>query len=408
MIEYGLLGETLGHSFSPRLHRAFADYDYRLLPTPRDELEALLARREFKGLNVTMPYKQAVMPLCDEIDERARRIGAVNTIVNRSGRLVGYNTDIDGLLFMARRAGIELKNRKVLILGGGGTSRTARAAALECGAAETVVISRSGENNYENLDRHADAEVIINTTPVGMFPRCGEAPVALDRFPRLAGVLDVVYNPLRTALFLRAEELGVPCACGLSMLTAQAARASELFAGTVIGDERVEEVLSGLRRQLENIVLIGMPGCGKSTLAAMLAQKTGREVAEVDEMIVKKAGKSIPAIFAEDGEAQFRALESECIREAGARSGIIISTGGGCVLREENYAPLRQNGFLIHIRRELSLLPREGRPISQKTDANALWEQRKARYARFADTVTDNNGAPEEALAQIEKELEKR
>ena len=408
MIEYGLLGETLGHSFSPYLHRAFADYEYCLLPTPREELAMLLQRREFRGLNVTMPYKQAVMPLCDEIDERAAQIGAVNTIVNRNGRLVGYNTDIDGLLFMARRAGITLKNKKVLILGSGGTSRTARAAAQECGAAEIVVISRSGEDNYENLDRHQDAQVIINTTPVGMFPRCGESPVDLARFPKLAGVLDVVYNPLRTALFLQAEELGIPCACGLSMLTAQAARAAELFANVAIGDERIEEVFLRLHRQRENIVLIGMPGCGKSTIAAALARKTGREPVDVDEKIEERAGKSIPAIFAEDGEAYFRALETECIREAGARSGIVISTGGGCVVREENYAPLRQNGFLIHLVRDLSRLPRDGRPISQRTEASALWEQRKERYARFADAVVDNNGTPEATLAQIEQELMKR
>lgn len=408
MIEYGLLGETLGHSFSPGLHRAFADYDYRLLPTPRDELKDLFARREFFGLNVTMPYKQAVMPLCDEIDERAARIGAVNTVVNRGRRLIGYNTDIDGLLFMARRAGVELKGRKVLILGSGGTSRTACAAAQESGAAEIVIISRSGENNYVNLDRHKDAEIIINTTPVGMFPGCGESPVDLIRFPCLAGVLDVVYNPLRTALFLQAEALGIPCACGLSMLTAQAKRASELFTGVSISDERTEEVFLTLYRQLENIVLIGMPGCGKSAIAAALAEKTGREVAEVDKMIEQKAGKHIPAIFAEDGEEYFRRLESECIREAGARTGIIISTGGGCVTREENYAPLHQNGTIIHLTRELSSLSADGRPISQRTDMQTLWEQRKTQYARFADTVVDNNGTPEQTLAQIEKELTNR
>ena len=408
MIEYGLLGETLAHSFSPRLHRAFASYDYRLLPTPREDLETLMKRREFKGVNVTMPYKQAVMPFLDEIDERAQRIGAVNTIVNRNGQLVGYNTDIDGLLFMARRSGIALRGRKVMILGSGGTSRTAQAAARECGAAEIIIISRTGENNYGNIERHSDAEIIINTTPVGMFPCCGEVPVDLARFPKLAGVLDVVYNPLRTALYLRARELGVPCACGLSMLTAQAARAVELFTGTVIGDERIEEVFSGLQRELENIVLIGMPGCGKSTIAAALAEKTGREVADTDEMIVKKAGKSISAIFEEDGEAHFRDLESECIREAGKRSGIIISTGGGCVMREENYAPLQQNGFLIHLRRALPLLPTDGRPLSQRVDISVLWEQRRERYERFADRLVDNNGAPEETLARIEKELERR
>lgn len=408
MIEYGLLGETLGHSFSPELHRAFGGYDYRLLPTPRDELEGLFAKREFRGLNVTMPYKQAVIPLCDEIDDRAARIGAVNTVVNRGGRLIGYNTDIDGLLFMALRAGVELRGRKILILGGGGTSRTAQAAARESGAAEIVVISRGGEDHYGNLERHADAGVIINTTPVGMFPHCGVSPLELSRFPRLSGVLDVVYNPLRTALFMQAEALGIPRACGLSMLTAQAKRSAELFTDAAISDERTEEVFASLHKRLENIVLIGMPGCGKSTIAAALAQRLGREVVELDEMIARRAGRSIPEIFAGDGEEAFRALESGCIREAGARTGIIISTGGGCVTRAENYPPLHQNGVIIHLTRELALLPADGRPISQRTDVNTLWAQRKDAYARFADAVVDNNAAPERTLASIEKELDER
>lgn len=405
MIEYGLLGETLRHSFSPQLHRAFADYDYRLLPTPRDQLTTLFSEREFGGLNVTMPYKQAVIPLCDELDERAERIGAVNTVVNRGGRLIGYNTDIDGLLFMAQRSGITMQGCKVMILGSGGTSRTARSAAEECGARETVIISRSGENNYVNLHRHSDAEIIINTTPVGMYPNCGEKAVDLSRFPNLRGVLDAVYNPLRTALFMQAEELGIPCSCGLPMLTAQARRAAELFSGSSISDERTEEVLSALCRQLQNIVLIGMPGSGKTTIAAALAERLGREVIEIDAMIEERVGKPISRIFAEDGEAYFRALEHDCIREAGAGSGKIISTGGGCVTREENYAPLHQNGYLLHLVRDIALLPTDGRPLSQQTSPAHLWEERKAMYARFADAVIDNNGAVEETLLRIEKEL---
>lgn len=405
MIEFGLLGETLQHSFSPQLHRAFADYDYQLLPTARNQLEKLFAERQFRGLNVTMPYKQAVIPLCDELDERAARIGAVNTVVNRGGRLIGYNTDIDGLLFMARRRGISMRGRKVLILGSGGTSRTARAAAEECGAAETVIISRNGDNNYVNLNRHSDAEIIINTTPVGMYPNCGEQAVDLTQFSRLQGVLDAVYNPLRTALFLQAEELGIPCSCGLPMLTAQAKRAAELFTGSTISDTRTEEVLCTLMRQLENIVLIGMPGCGKSTVAAELARETGREIVDTDVMVEQRAGKSIPAIFAEDGEDVFRALESACIREAGARSGIIISTGGGCVTREENYAPLRQNGHILLLSRSIALLPTEGRPLSQQTDLSLLWDRRKAQYERFADAVIDNNETLIETLLHIKKEL---
>lgn len=408
MIEYGLLGETLGHSFSPALHRAFGGYDYRLLPTPRNELGELFEKRQFRGLNVTMPYKQAVIPLCDEIDERAAQIGAVNTVVNRNGRLVGYNTDIDGLLFMARRRGIEMHGKKVLILGSGGTSRTATAAARECGASEIVIISRGGENTYENLSRHARAEIIINTTPVGMYPNCGRTPVDLSQFPKLIGVLDAVYNPLRTALFMQAEHLGIPCSCGLPMLTAQAKRACELFTNTSINDARTEEVLSALHRDLENIVLIGMPGCGKSTIAAALGENTGREVVDIDEMIEQRAHLSTSEIFSVHGEEYFRALESECIREVGARTGIIISTGGGCVTRAENYAPLHQNGFIVHLTRDLAHLPTEGRPISQRTNPVALWAQRKEQYAAFADAVVDNNGTLEQTLSHLEKELSKR
>lgn len=403
--EYGLLGETLGHSFSPQLHKALAGYEYGLLPTPRHALEELFTKRNFRGLNVTIPYKQAVIPLCDEVDPRAAQIGAVNTVVNRNGHLTGYNTDIDGLIYMAHRAGVELSGKKVLILGSGGTSRTAQAAARELNAAEIIVISRSGEDNYQNLHRHANAQVIINTTPVGMFPHCGVSPVELSLFPHLTGVLDVVYNPLRTTLCMQAEMRGIPCSCGLPMLAAQAWRAAELFTGTDIPVTQMEQVLHALTTQLENIILIGMPGCGKSTVGALLAKKLGRNHTDLDRMIEKEAGKPIPTIFAEDGEAFFRALETQCVQEAGKQTGCVISTGGGVVTRNENYAPLHQNGIIIHLTRKLDHLPTEGRPISQKTDMATLWQQRKALYERFADLTIDNNGTPEETLALIEQEL---
>ena len=310
-MEYGLLGEKLGHSFSPKIHRALAGYDYRLLPTPPEEVEPLFRERKFKGLNVTIPYKQSVMPLCDEIDPRAAAIGAVNTVVNRDGRLTGYNTDIDGLIYMARRAGVELSGKKVVILGSGGTSRTAQAAAQELGAAEIVTVSRKGADNYENLSRHKDAQVIVNTTPVGMFPRCGEAPVSLALFPCLTGVLDVVYNPLRTALLMEAEQRGLPCSCGLPMLVAQAKESAGLCTGASIPDSRTEEVLQELTAQLRNIVLIGMPGCGKSSVGQVLAGRLGKQFADLDQLIEEEARKPIPRIFSEDGEEAFRRLESD-------------------------------------------------------------------------------------------------
>ena len=407
-MEYGLLGEKLGHSFSPQIHKALAGYDYRLLPTPRGEVEALFRRRDFRGLNVTIPYKQTVIPLCDEVDPRAAAIGAVNTVVNQDGRLTGYNTDIDGLIYLAKRTGVDMAGKKVVILGSGGTSHTACAAARELGAAETVVVSRKGEDNYENLSRHADAQVLINTTPVGMFPNAGASPVSLDVFPGLAGVLDVVFNPLRTALIMDAEKRGIPCACGLPMLVAQAKRAAELFTGQAVDDGRTEEVLSALTRQVQNVVLIGMPGCGKSAIGRALARRLGKEFLDLDHMIAERAGKSIPSIFAREGEDAFRALESRIAREAGSRTGCVLSTGGGIVTRQENCAPLRQNGVIVHIRRDLSLLPTAGRPVSQSTDLGELWRRREPLYAAFADIVVDNEDTIEGAAERIEKELNKR
>lgn len=407
-MEYGLLGEKLGHSFSPQLHNALADYDYRLYPTPPEAVEELFRRREFKGLNVTIPYKQTVIPLCDEVDPRAAAIGAVNTVVNREGRLTGYNTDIDGLIYLAKRAGVEMAGKKVVILGSGGTSRTARAAARELGAADVVVVSRHGEDNYENLSRHADAQVLINTTPVGMYPNCGAAPVSLEAFPRLEGVLDVVYNPLRTALLMEAEARGVPCSCGLPMLAAQARRAAELFTGERIPDHRLEEVIAGLAARTRNVVLIGMPGCGKSAIGRALAKRLGKTFVDLDAEIVRRAGRPIPDIFAREGEDAFRALESQAVREAGARTGCVLSTGGGVVTREENYPPLHQNGVIVHITRTLDLLPTNGRPVSQSTDLHELWRQREPLYRSFADLTVDNNGPMEETVQRILEEVDRR
>ena len=404
-MEYGLLGEKLGHSFSPQIHKALGGYDYRLLPTPPEEVEALLRRRAFRGLNVTIPYKQTVIPLCDRVDPRAAAIGAVNTIVNRDGLLEGCNTDIDGLIYLARRAGVDMAGKKAVILGSGGPSRTAQAAARELGAAEIAVISRQGEDNYENLSRHEDAQILINTTPVGMFPNAGASPVSLDAFPRLEGVLDVVYNPLRTALILAAEERGLPCAGGLAMLVAQARRASELFTGSPIPDGRTEEVLRELTGQVRNVVLIGMPGCGKSAVGRELARRMGRPFADLDKLIEEQAGRTIPEIFAQEGEAAFRSLESQVVREAGRETGRVVSTGGGVVTRQENRAPLRQNGVIVHLTRDLSLLSKKGRPVSQGTDLRELWAQRAPLYRAFADITVENSGTIQETAGKIEKEL---
>ena len=307
---YGLLGRKLGHSWSAPIHAALGCADYRLIELEPEELGAFLAREDIGGLNVTIPYKRDVMAYCDVLDPMAEAIGSVNTLVRRAdGKLYGYNTDAAGFCFMAQRAGIGFAGKKTLVLGSGGASRTAAACAKKLGAREVVVISRSGENNYTNLGRHADAERIVNTTPVGMYPNNGAAAVDLTAFPACAGVLDLIYNPRRTALLLQAEELGIPCSDGLPMLVAQAKAAEEHFFDRLIADRENERILAQLRREMTNLVLIGMPGSGKSTVGAALAALTGREAIDIDARIVEKAGCSIPEIFAKGGEAAFRALE---------------------------------------------------------------------------------------------------
>lgn len=399
---YGLLGRKLGHSWSVPIHEELGCAGYRLIELEPEALAPFLRQEDIGGLNVTIPYKRDVIPLCDGIDPGAQEIGSVNTIVRREdGKLWGYNTDIDGFVYMARRAGVELAGRKVVILGSGGASLTAQTAARREGAREIVVVSRSGPDNYDNLGRHADAEILINTTPVGMYPGNGAAPVDLAAFPRCQGVLDVIYNPQRTALLLQAEALGIPCSDGLPMLVAQAKAAEEHFTGRSIPDSENERIFRKLRQEMGNIVLIGMPGCGKTTVGQALAALTGREAVDIDARIAERAGCSIPEIFARGGEEEFRALEREETAKAGALSGKIILTGGGVVKDLRNYAALRQNGRIYHLIRDLKLLPTDGRPLSQGADLAAMWREREPLYTRFRDAVIRNDGTVEETAQMI-------
>ena len=405
MLHCGLLGETLGHSYSPMIHHELASYEYRLFEVPRAQLDGFLTSGGWDGLNVTIPYKKAVVPYCTELSEAAERLQSVNTIVRRrDGTLYGDNTDLYGFLYMVRRSGIDPAGKKALVLGSGGASVTVKAALEQLGAHVTV-ISRSGPDNYENLDRHADARIIANTTPVGMYPRNGAAAVDLRQFPDCEGVLDIVYNPARTALLLQAEQLCIPHAGGLSMLVAQAKRSSEQFSGAVIDDSALERVERTVNSHLRNIILIGMPGSGKSTVAAALGKALGREVVEADALIAEKAGMSIPEIFAQSGEEGFRALETAVLSEQGKRSGIILSTGGGCVTRPENYPLLHQNGTIFCLTRSLSKLPTDGRPISQSTDLAQLYARRKPLYEQFADVTVSNDGPLESTLNTIKEAL---
>ena len=399
---YGLLGRKLGHSWSPPIHEALGCEGYGLFELEPEALGGFLSRSDIGGLNVTIPYKRDVMAYCDVIDETARAIGSVNTLARRGdGKLYAWNTDAAGFRWMTERAGISPTGKKVVILGSGGASLTAQAVCRAMGAREVVVVSRSGEHNYENLFLHADAELLVNTTPVGMYPQVGDSPVELSVFPRCEGVLDLIYNPRRTALLLQAEARGIPCSDGLPMLVAQAKAAEEYFFEKSIPDYENERILSMLRQEMTNLVLIGMPGCGKSTLGQVLAELTGREAIDLDQRVVEKAGCSIPEIFANQGEAAFRTLEREVTAEVGKLSGKIILTGGGVVKDHRNYAPLHQNGRIYHLVRNLELLPSEGRPLSQTTSLAAMWNEREPLYTAFRDAVIDNNGPVNETANMI-------
>lgn len=399
---YGLLGEKLGHSFSPRIHALLGDTPYDLYEKRPQELEDFLLHGELAGMNVTIPYKKTVMPYCAALTDIARRIGSVNTLVRQAdGSLLGDNTDYYGFDCLLQRAGIDPKGKKALVLGSGGASLTVQMVLRDRGAAQVVVISRGGEDNYQNLDRHADADLIVNTTPVGMYPKNGDSPVDLRQFPHCTAVVDVVYNPARTALLLQAEELGIPCAGGLTMLVAQAQRSAERFLGRDLGDGTLDRVLHQLEKDTENIILIGMPGCGKSALGRALATKLGKTFVDADQEIIRQAGKSIPDIFAQEGESGFRRRETEVLRNLGSQSGLVIATGGGCVTRSENKPLLRQNGRLIWVRRPVSVLPTEGRPLSQRGNLEEMARVRMPLYAAFADHIVDNTGTPEAALKQL-------
>ena len=398
----GLLGEKLGHSYSPQIHAALADYEYRLYEKAPDEVEDFVKNGDWHGLNVTIPYKKTVIPFCDELSETAAAIGSVNTLKRRSdGTIFGDNTDAFGFeTLLTQTVQGSIKGQKALVLGTGGASVTV-CAVLRRHGAEVVTISRSGENNYENLDRHADARLLVNTTPVGMYPKNGVSPVDLAAFPKLACVLDVVYNPARTALLLQAEKLRIPHAGGLTMLVAQAKRSSEIFLGNTLPDGEIARITKLLSDSMQNIILVGMPGCGKSTVGALLAERLGRPLLEADAELVKTAGMSIPAIFENESEPGFRRRETATLSELGKKSGAVISTGGGCVTRQENYPLLHQNGTIIWLRRDLDKLAREGRPLSLGADLAAMYAVREPLYARFADFTVDNTGTPEETVDAI-------
>ena len=400
----GLLGEKLGHSFSPRIHQELGGYEYRLYEKSPQELDVFLKSGDFDGLNVTIPYKQTVIPYCARMSPRAQAIGSVNTLVRRAdGSLWGNNTDYDGFSAMLEQANISLDGKKALVLGSGGASKTVQAVLRDRGAS-VVVISRSGPDSYDNLDRHADARLVVNTTPVGMYPKNGAAALDIRRFPRCEAVLDVVYNPARTRLMLDAEACGIPAFGGLLMLVEQARRAAEIFTGNQIDAAVTGRLTAKLARETQNIALIGMPGCGKTTVGRALADLLGRPFYDADEQIETRAGRKIPDIFAQDGEAAFRRLETEVLAELSRQSGAVIATGGGVVTREENRDLLRQNSTIVWLQRDLHSLPLAGRPVSQSRPLNELAAERMPLYRAWCDAAVEVCG-PEETAKAIQREL---
>ena len=400
-MQCGLLGARLGHSYSPRIHSLLAGYAYGLCEKQPEELADFLKSGRFSGLNVTIPYKKAVIPFCAALSPRAEALGAVNTLVRREdGSLIGHNTDYFGFSYMVEKSGLSVSGKKCLVLGSGGASATA-CAVLRALDAHVIVISRSGADNYTNLSRHRDASLIVNTTPVGMYPNTGESPVALSQFPHLEGVLDLVYNPARTRLLLDAEALGIPAMNGLWMLVAQAKESAEWFTGRKISNDEIPRIHAILRREMENVILIGMPGSGKSTVGAALAAETGKRFVDADDEIVRAAGMPIPEIFARQGEPGFRALETQVLARLGKESGLVIATGGGCVTRSENAPLLRQNGSVFWLRRALEKLPTEGRPLSQAGSLREMEAVRTPLYEAFSDHPIDNNAAVSETVRSI-------
>lgn len=382
--KFGLIGRSLVHSFSPEIHRRIGGYEYELYPLEPGDLENFLCTTELDGFNVTIPYKKDVIPYCDGLSPRAAAIGSVNTMLRREGGWYGENTDYDGFLFMLGEDASEIRDKKALILGSGGAAATVRAVLSDLGAV-CVTVSRSGEHNYGNLKRHDDAHLIVNTTPLGMYPYNGDSPLDLALFPSCRLVLDLIYNPAKTALILQAQDMGIPARGGLAMLAAQGVRAGELFLGQSLPRGLACRITEDIGRRMLNIILIGMPGCGKTTTAGYLAKLTGRDVVDTDDLVRERAGMNIPDFIGLHGEHSFRRLESEVLRDVSKQSGKIIATGGGVVTIPENRPLIRQNSVCVFLDCAKEKLCTVGRPITAAKGIDRLMEERMPLYSAWAD-----------------------
>ncbi len=406
-MKYGLIGEKLGHSFSKPIHEKLGGYTYELKEIKKEDLDSFMKKKEFSGINVTIPYKSAVIPYLDYIDEKARKIGAVNTIVNKNGSLFGYNTDFGGMKMLIEKAEFNFKDKKILIAGTGGTSKTAAAVSASLGAREIITVGRKGEVNYENVyDLHSDADYVINTTPLGMYPDCESYALSLERFENLKGVTDVVYNPLKTRLCQESEQLSVKAVSGLYMLVAQAVLAYELFSGKKLQTGDVaDEIFKEIFDEKENIVLIGMPGSGKTTIGTELSEDIKKPFIDTDDVIREKYGEP-SEIINEKGEGFFRDIEEEVIKEVAYKNGVIIATGGGAILREANIRRLKQNGKVIFLDRPLDdIAPTDDRPLSKnRGELEKRYYERYDLYRKYADERITVDGYVEHSVLKI-KEL---
>jgi len=400
---YGLLGRKLSHSLSPQIHSLLCDYEYKLYPTEPEMLDEFFDSKRLKGFNVTIPYKVEAYNRCAELSETAKKAKSVNTVVRKpDGSLYGDNTDYYGFLYMAQKCGCDFKGKKTLILGNGGASQTVQLVAADEGAGEIVVVSRSGENNYQNIDRHYDADIIVNTTPVGMYPNNGQRLIDLSKFTKCKKVLDLIYNPARTLLLLDAQKLGIDCINGLTMLVAQAVRAAEIFSGKKIADEKIDKVHNAILNNQKNVAFIGMPGCGKSTITALLSQKIGRPCVDTDA-VIEECGEKIPEIFEKYGQNEFRDREEKAVRAVAKEQGQIIATGGGAILRDANRIALRENSTVIFLNAPLERLATGGRPLSAGgiSALEKLHNERLPLYLETADITVEVDPDPEITLRRI-------
>ena len=410
-MKYGLIGEKLSHSFSKEIHESLADYTYDLCEIARDDLSNFLTKRDFCAVNVTIPYKKEVIPFLDFVSDVAYELQAVNVIVNKDGKLYGYNTDYLGMKDQILHTGYDMQDKKVLVLGTGGASRTSFLVAKHLGAKEVLLVSRNkGDNSItykEAYENHLDADVIINGTPVGMYPNIYETPLDISRFTNLTAVFDAIYNPLNTYLVNNAQNKGLVAEGGLYMLVSQAVHAIEIFIGTKSDNQSIQKVYENTYKSKQNIVLIGMPSSGKTTVGALLAKQLNRELIDIDDELVKRLGCPIAEYFKSHSEKEFRNIETEITKEISKRNGIIIATGGGCILREENVNALRLNGRLYFLDRSLeNLTPTNSRPLaSKKSDIEALFRARYHIYESVCDAKIDGNLSPDEEANLIIEEF---